>query len=168
MHNVKTHGTVPKGHLFPIISWLIRLFAGSRISHCITELDDGRIYHAHFNIVEFEDKEEFLKKNKIINSYEFNIPSENYEAMLDFAETYKGKKEGYFFKLCGSIIPQLVRFVTGKFINNTFSKGIEKNITCSQLVRFMAVRYWNFKVPALPYSDNFTTRDFIELMEENT
>jgi len=167
MKKLKVHGTKPKGHPFPIISWGIRLVEWSDISHVSIELEDGRIYHAHFNDVRFENRKEWQENVEILHSYEFKIPEEMYNAMIEWCENYKGKKKGYFKKLFGVLIPQVVRGLFKKFIKNTFASGMEDNALCSELVRFLALRFWSFKIPDFPYAENFTTQDVLQLMEDN-
>ena len=167
MKKLRVHGTKPNGHPFPIVSWGIRLMEWSDISHVVVELDDNRVYHAHFNSVRFENKEDWLKSAEIVHTYEFEIPQENYNAMLEWCEDYKGEKSGYFAKLFGVILPHLARSIFGIFLKNTFAKGMEKNAICSELIRFLALRFWSFTVPALPHPENFTTKDLLEMVDKN-
>jgi len=167
MKTLKVYGTIPKDHPFPVISWLIRLFEWSDVSHTAVDTGDERIYHAHFNSVLFEDKEEWLKKNEVVHTYEFKICTECYDAMMEFCEGYKGAKSGYFIKLFGQAIPLFMRRVFGVYIKNTFAQGMKGSTMCTELVRYLAKRYWNFKVSAKPYSENFTTNDVKRMMESN-
>jgi hypothetical protein len=167
MRTLKVHGTKPANHPFPLVSWLIRLAEWSDISHVIMELEDGRIYHARFNEVRFERLEDFKKNAKLVHTYEFQIPEELYEAMVDWCEEYKGIKKGYFSKLFGALVPHLTRRLLGVYIKNLFVKGMEKNAICSELLRFLALRFWNFTVPSRPYQENFSTGDIMKLMRSN-
>lgn len=167
MKTLKVHGTKPDGHPFPLVSWLIRLIEWSDISHVIVELEDGRMYHSHFNEVRFEKLEDFKKGAALVHTYEFQIPEELYKAMVDWCEQYKGTKKGYFTKLFGALVPQVIRGVTGIYIKNFFAKGMDNNATCSELVRFLALRFWNFTVPNRPYQENFSTSDVMKLMRSN-
>jgi len=166
MVKLKAHGTRPRGHKFPLVSWIIRLMEWSDISHAVVELE-GRVYHAHFNEVRYEDRKEWEKSVEIVYSYEIEIPTENYEAMVSFMDDYAGPKTGYFKKLFGIVIPLCVRRLFGKHVRNTFASGMKDGATCTQLVRFLAKRFWSYKMPDKPYPENFTTVDFIKMMEEN-
>jgi len=167
MKKLKVHGTRPKNHKFPLVSWGIRLVEWSDISHVIMELEDGRIYHAHFNEVRFEKLEDFKKKASLVHTYEFEIPEELYDAMVDWCEGYKGIKKGYFSKLFGALVPHLARGLFGVYMKNLFVKGMEENAICSELLRFLALRFWNFTVPNMPHQENFSTSDMMKLMRSN-
>ena len=167
MQILKVHGTIPVDVKLPIFSWLIRLGEWSDISHVVIELPDERIYHAYFNEVLYENAKDWKKKVNIKHSYSFSIPNENYEAMIEWCDSYKGKKKGYFLKLFGALIPQIFRKIFNKYIKNTFSRTMKDNATCSELIRFLAVRYWNFEVRDMPYAENFTTTDVLEMMKNN-
>lgn len=166
MKKIKVHGTRPKGHPFPVISYGIRLLEWSDISHVATELEDGRIYHAHFNEVRFECAEDWKKTVEILYTYEVAIPEEMYLGMLDWCEGFAGEKSGYFCKLFGCLIPQFLR-IFGIYVHNTFVKDMNKAALCSELVRFMARRFWSFDVPDRPYPECFTTQDVLRMMENN-
>ena len=168
MVELKVPGTKPKGHPFPLISWGIRLIEWSDISHVALELPDNRIYHGYFNKVKYEDLDKWKEEVAILHTYEFKIPKEMYDAMLLWCDGYEGRKSGYFPKIFGVIIPHLSRVLFGKYLHNTFVQGMKKNATCSELLRYLAVRYWNFEVPKFPYPENFTTQDVLKLLENNS
>lgn len=166
MRKIRVLGTRPKRHPFPIVSWAIRLVEWSDISHVSVQVDNDRVYHAHFNEVGFESFKEFSEKNEIRYSFEVEIPTEQYDQMLDFCDGYKGKKKGYFLKLFGVLIPHFLR-AFNIYAKNTFVQGMEENSICSELVRYLAVHYWNFDVDMKIHPENFTTMDVINMMKNN-
>ena len=167
MKKLRALGSKPKGHPFPVVSWLLRFIEWTDISHAVVDLGDGRIFHAHFNSVGFEDKDKWAESNEAVYKFQVEIPEENYNAMLEWMEGYKGQKSGYFKKLFGAFIPRIVKLFFNKTVRNTFVKGMEDNAICTELVRFCALRFWNYTVPTHPYAENFTTQDFVQMMENN-
>jgi len=168
MKSLRVLGTKPKNHPFPILSWLIRLIEWSKISHVAIELiDEKTVIHSHFNSIEYIDIDDFEKENTIVYSYSFDIPTESYEAMLYYFHSIVGLKKGYFKILFGAIIPHLLRCFFNIYIRNLFASEKDTAQLCSQFVRKVALRYWNFKVPSRPFPENFSTQDVIALMENN-
>ena len=166
MKKLTVHGTRPDGHPFPVISYGIRLIEWSDISHVVLDLGE-KVYHAHFNNVRFEDKEEYFKTNKIVHTYELEITEEQYEQMTDWCIGYAGQKKGYFKKLFGVLIPHLMRAFFGAYQKNFLVQGMEENAICSELLRFIAIRFWSYKVPCVPHPECFTTSDMMRLLEDN-
>ena len=117
--------------------------------------------------LESAEIEEWKEGVEILHTYEFEIPQELYDAMLDWCNDYAGQKSGYFKKMFGVIVPHILRGWFGIYIHNLFVQGMEENAVCSELLRFLAVRFWNFDVPKLPYPENFTTQDMMQLLEDN-
>jgi hypothetical protein len=129
-------------------------------------LPDGRIYHAHFNEVKFEPLSSWVQTVEIVHEYTLSISEEMYSAMLDWCEEYKGKKQGYFLKLFGCFVPQFLKLFNVD-AHNSFYKDMSKNALCSELIRFIAKRFWSYEVPEKPHAECFTTRDVIKMMKNN-
>jgi hypothetical protein len=132
MYEVQILATKPKKALFPVVSWGIRLLEGSKHSHVsLYFVNHGLVRHAHFNDIEGQSFQDFSKEHQIVDYISLDLSKEQYIKLGKFTEEKIGKQSGYFSTLFGSIIPMVVRRLTGKKIRNLFVKGI----TCAELVR---------------------------------
>jgi len=158
MKCLKILGTRPNKHPFPIVSLFIRLFEWSKISHvgiCFSE--EGEVFNAHFNNLEFQTRENYEKKHKTI--YEVTLPLTNneYDNMLKRCKELEGAQSGYWITFLGAMVPQLLRVIFGMKIKHPFPKGY----TCSWLVLelFDGAGY---KYDGKVDPPNITTKDIIE------
>ncbi len=127
----------PKGKIFPIYSWLIRLFQGNtKYSHVYirwySKKADAHIhYHASGRSVHFLCKEEFDKHIDPIEEYEVRISDEGYAKLLHFCMTNAGKDYG--LQQAVGIAWVYINKLFGKKIKNPWADG-NKSWICSELV----------------------------------
>ena len=164
MKVAKVYGTRPAKHPFPVISWLIRLLEWSKMSHVGLYFgEDGDVFGAHFNDLEFVMHDDYMEKHKVI--YEVTIPFTNseYDALRKICKGYEGKQKGYWITLFGAVIPQLIRIFFGKLIKHPCPKGY----TCSWML-LKVFTDLGYKYEGKVDAPNFTTTDAIEFSVEMT
>lgn len=158
MKLVKVYGTRPKNHPFPLISWLIRLFEWSKMSHVAIYFSEHEdVFGTHFNKIEFVLNEEYTQKHRVV--YEVSIPFTNseYDKLREMCESYPDKQKGYWVTLFGTFIPLMMRSLFNKIIKHPCPRGY----TCSWfLLKLFTDLGYEYKGPIDP--PNFTTRDAIE------
>lgn len=170
MQTLRIHGTIPKGHPFPIISWLDRLIEGSDMSHNVVEITkSNRVFHAHFEGGIFQPVKKWKEGVEIKHTVEFTISDEQMERTLKVANKYLAPRKGYFRKLFGALVPTLIRRFFFIHIPNLFSKGMEdgQGILCSEMLRKLALDAWDWNVPRKPYPENYWTKDILKLAMNN-
>lgn len=157
MKMIRVFGTKPKSHPFPVISWLIRLFEWSSISHVgIYFPEEEAVFNAHFNSIKMEDFEEYKSKHQIVYEVALPLTNKEYQELKEAAEAKLGKQRGYYQTLIG-IIPSQIARLFGFYINHPFPKGY----TCSWIVHEVLTGI-DFKFDERIDPPNFTTRDTIE------
>lgn len=125
--------TWPFGYLF---SWSIRAVENTEYSHVFISwksdnLDRELVYEASGTSVHFVGKERFLKKAKIVHSYEIHITEEARKKVIqkaiDYAEAPYGIKQ-----VVGILIVKMARLL-GRQIKNPLSDGTATWV-CSELI----------------------------------
>ena len=157
-------GSVPKGHPFPIVSWLIRLLEWSDISHVFFEFpEEQKVFHAYFNDIKWQDKEEYYKSIEERYSFPVQVNEPVYRAILSHLNAIKGMKKGYFLQLIGVFIAILFRRLFGLHIKNPLHFFSSK--TCTQVVaETMRLHIDSFESWARglgPHEENMTTQDIV-------
>lgn len=137
----------PRG--FAPLSYLIRLFLGTSYSHTYVEIDEV-IYHATGRGVVKADKNKFLKKNKVVKEYEFNV--DKVEVLL-ICLLYVGKKYGYL-TLLGILLKEMFGIKIGNDDNKTF--------ICSEFVGMILEIVFDVELGDQNY---FTPKDIEEKIE---
>ena len=168
MRTIYFKGSTPK-MLFPIISWLIRLFEWSSISHNYTDLNSGdtpQLFHARFNRVGFDPKEEYEPTVYIKYVFPVKVTEEKYQEIFSYLQSIEEKKKGYFIQLFGIAIISPLRWL-GIDVANPF-RSLYNSMMCSQICRHIAIEILNFKeIEGAPRPENYYTTDFIKLMQNN-
>lgn len=127
----------PKNHIFPIFSWLIRLFeGGTKYSHVYVRWYSlgARVdacYEASGTQVHFVGKKVFDEKIQPVYEYQLEINRETYRKLLHFCMSNAGVKYG--IKQVFGIAWQRLNKLLGRKVDNPFSDG-NKSWICSELV----------------------------------
>lgn len=112
--------------VFPILSWIIRMWEGSEYSHVFVRIIARNIkndlfYHASGLSVNFMGNDLFYKNHKVLDEFIIEIDEDKYLRMLDIAID----RVGYPYsigQLLGIVMIRLFR-IFGKKINNPFGKS---------------------------------------------
>ena len=161
--------SVPKGHPFPIISWLIRLITFFDSSHVFGTFPlSNRIFHAHFNTILFEGPE-YLNKVTTKHQFKIDVPKDRYMEMMKYFESIKGEKSGYFLQLFGVAFSLLFRLVGIKSFPNLLA-WIGNSLTCSEV---LLKGLEKSKILVLPKKfdyprENFTEKDMVKFLDYMT
>lgn len=165
MRTFYIRGSIPKDHPFPIVSWAIRFFTWSKISHtfsCFPLMK--KIFHAHFNNVEYKGPE-YLNQVITRENYQLDVPAINYSLYVKILDSFEGKKRGYFLQLFGVLIALFVRLF-GMHIRNPFRK-LYSSVTCTELIITGLVTSGIFPTPeGYPYFENWTEKDLFRFLDE--
>jgi hypothetical protein len=168
MRRIYFKGSRPKTHPFPIVSWLIRLFEWSDISHNYTDLNSGdtpQTFDAHFNTVGFKNKEDYEPTVKIKYSFPVDVTEEKWQEIYAYCKSIEGKKHGYFAQLFGIALISPLRWF-GIKVSNPLHYG--SSLTCSQICRHIGIEILGFEeIDGAPKPENYYTTDFIKLMQKN-
>ena len=158
-------GSVPTGHPFPIISWLIRLLEWSDISHAFWDFpEEDKVFHAHFNDIKWQDKDEYYKTIERKHYFEIEVNEPVYKAIKSHLNSIQGLKKGYFLQLFGVAPAMLIRKIFGWHIGNPFTWHTSK--TCTQVVAETSRLHldgadkWFDDLG--PSNENLTTQDIVE------
>lgn len=122
----------PKKHLFPIFSWLIRMFQKTPYSHVYIRWYSRHAqahicYEASGNEVKFLGKKVFDNRIQIIHEYEINITKSQYKKLLHFCMSNAGIKYG-ILQVFGILLVTLFRLKKNPFSDD------RKSWVCSELV----------------------------------
>lgn len=172
MRTLRLLSSRPKAHPFPIVSWLIRLFEWSSVSHvgvyfCSTE----KVWNAHFDGILEEEREDYKKKHEIEDNIAFIVTEEEEQKILKFLESIKGAQKGYWSTLIGAAIPQLLRTLSFGLIKIPNLSPFHKGYTCSWLVREIVEKMNMVRQCQINYSikpECYTTKDAIKLAKKLT
>lgn len=168
MRTIYFKGSRPKGHLFPIISWLIRLFEWSKISHSYIDLNSGetpQIFHAHFNDIKFQSKEGYEPSVHILYTFPVEVTEEQYQKVEEYCKNLEGIKKGYFLQISGIALIAPFRWF-GKHLSNPYKK--HTSMMCSEVCRDVAIEILGFKeIENPPHPEAYYPTDFIKLMQNN-
>lgn len=168
MKRIKLLGSKPKAHPFPIVSWTIRLFEWSDISHVgILFPDENRVFNAHFDNIKFEDLNEYYEKHNVKYNIDIEVSDDQYRNLIEFKNSIVGTQEGYWCTLLGALFPQLVRTLTFGMVHlpNWFTKGR----TCSMLFREVIERLGMpdaLLIDQRIHPGTFTTKDSVKLAQK--
>jgi hypothetical protein len=168
MRTIYFKGSRPKGHPFPIISWLIRLFEWSKISHNYVDLNSGdtpQIFHAHFNDIEFKAKEEYEPKVHLLYTFPVKVTEEQYQEIEAYCKGLEGRKKGYFTQMFGIALIAPFRWF-GKHLKNPLCGY--SSMMCSEICRHIGINILGFEeIENAPHPEAYYTTDFIKLMQKN-
>lgn len=127
--------------LFPVGSWLIRLYQKSTYSHCYIRIPHNdksdSIFHASEGIVHRMSETHFDKKHEIVAEFAIDLPRETYLAMGNIAHELSGSDYGLLQNI-GIIFVRFFKRFDIK-IKNPFKKGWN----CSELVCYMMKQFDN-------------------------
>jgi hypothetical protein len=90
----------PKGNIFPILSWIIRLYQGwTPYSHVylkfhLKPINEEIIYQASSLQVNYINPNIFNKKSHIVEEFKFDITDEDYLDLLVYTTKHVGKPYG--------------------------------------------------------------------------
>jgi len=121
----------PKNHIFPIFSWLIRLFEQTEYSHVYVRwYSKGAqvqvCYEASGNEVKFLSNKVFLNKVNPVYEFELEITHSQYKKLLHFCMSNAGSKYG-LKQVFGILLVRLLNLKKNPFSDN------RKSWVCSEL-----------------------------------
>lgn len=122
----------PKKHLFPIFSWLIRLFEGTSYSHVYVKwhsrgADTNVLYEASGSSVKFLGEKVYNDRIQPIHEYEVTISSETYKKLLKFCMENAGINYG-IKQVFGIALVKIFKLKKNPFSDN------KKSQICSELI----------------------------------
>lgn len=155
----------PKGHKFPIFSWLVQLMEGTEYSHVYVRwhsqyLEKDLVYEASGTMVHFTEGSRFDRKAETLHVYELQIEEEQYKRLVQRAMDYCGAPYG-LKQVFGIAWVKLAR-VFGKDIKNPFSDG-KATWICSELVNDLLM---DLGMCTGISADNVTPRDIQEYLSK--
>ena len=164
MHTLKLIGTRPSGHPFPVVSYFIRFFEWSKVSH-VALLVSGqhKVAHAHFNEIKYEDLDVFMETNKVVYDKIIRLTDDEYRAVLAEIKRLEGKQKGYWATLFGVLPSLLVRLITFGAVR--LGHPCFVGLTCSELfvhLMNLSERTSSHKDPRIKEGTT-TTRDALAL-----
>jgi len=156
-------------YLPPVLSWIIRIFTWSDVSHVLTEFPNQmEIFHVYLTQRKFQSTPTFLNPNtvKVEHTFEVVISTDKVREMREYMETQVGKQPGYYIQLLG-IIPSLFFRLINIKISNPFAKIYGNSVTCAEVISktFKEVLQVDW-FDAIPLN-TITERDIIEILEAN-
>ena len=137
--NIKIGFSQPKGRIFPIFSWLIRLVEWTKYSHVYLQWDSefaqSKItYHAAGHSVHFLGTKKFNETVTPIHEFEIEISRDQYKELLHYC--FENSGTDYGIKQIFGIAIVKAAGLLGKEISNPFSDG-GKSQVCSELVGYV-------------------------------
>ena len=124
----------PKGKIFPIFSWLIRIYEGTPHSHVYirweTKWNTWLCYHAASVMVHFLGEYSFAKHIEIIEEFEFNVSEEQFDRLMRFCT----KNVGQDYALLEALMIPFVDYLEARGkIFHSYASGEVKQY-CAELV----------------------------------
>lgn len=135
----------PKNNIFPIASWLIRLFMGyTSYSHVYIRWFNEKLnmwicYQANGSGVNFCGPDTFEDHIQIIEEFELDLDDNKYLDLLKFCISKSGYPYGYKQNL-GIMISKLLNLK-----HNIFSDK-SKSIVCSELASLILKDFFNIEI----------------------
>lgn len=121
----------PKNKIFPIFSWLIRLYEGTPYSHVWvrwqTSVGPSVCYHAAHTTLHFLSDRCFERAITVVESFDFEVSDEAFNRMLKYSLETCGND----YALAGVLIVPILEFF--KIKKNPFDVG-DKDQYCAELV----------------------------------
>lgn len=156
--------STPKGHPFPLVSWLIRLFEWSDVSHVFIDLPlENKIFHAYFNNIRYENRKDYLKKVNIKHSFPVYVNEPVYKSIQSHFKRLESKRKGYYLQLMGALFSLGIRNIFKLNYENPFKKWYTSK-TCSEIISEISNEYLNHEY--IPFeeidSDNLLVKDVKE------
>lgn len=123
----------PKGKLFPLFSWLIRLFEGVNYSHVFLKWTSNAgptvVYEASGARVRFMNASIFNKSVTVVHEYKFIISPADYRKLIKFTMTNVGTNYG-MLQVFGMALTRLFNLK-----KNPFGDGKSSQV-CSETVAY--------------------------------
>lgn len=124
----------------PIGSMLIKLFEGTKFSHCYVQwymqsVDRTITYEASFSGVRFLGPWEFLELAEPIESFDMEISDESFNRGLQFSVDYLGKGYGFGY-LFGMAIKRILKLFKIN-VKNPFQDGNKTHPCVEILARYL-------------------------------
>jgi len=128
----------PKGKIFPIFSWLIRLFERTEYSHVFVRFltkDIGDIiYQASGSQVNFMGGKYFIQKATVVDEFEFEVSESTRKKMFRWAIKESGAPYG-IKQIFGIALVKIFRLKKNPFASD------QKTWVCSELAGFILEEY---------------------------
>lgn len=154
---VEVYQVKPKGHFFPVISWLIRLVQMTPYSHYSIGYNDGiddMTVDASSNGVRDMLRSTHFTKYHLVNTYKIKLNCQPKD-FLKWLNKYKGKDYSALQNL--GLLLKLIKL----FKSNPFGRDSNRLI-CTELVLLMLEK---FKGIGLTDSDNYDLIDTEYILE---
>lgn len=156
MRTVSIGFSRPINHPFPVFSWLIRAYQGTKYSHVYLRfysrsLDRVLIYESVSGGVRFLGLEAWSKQAEEVASVDLDISDDNYTKLLQYCVDNAGAKYGFWQNL-GVVFSDLL-----KLKSNPFKSG--KN--CSEAIAEI-LQLEGFEIPKEP--NLITPKDIYTLL----